>query len=159
MPNVDKKIEICYNNHSLTCVQIQREDFGQENLSDLCGTYCPERCSDVFYSRELSFADYPNTYYTNIIAGQSNLVKKYTYNTENFNTDRLASCYKYNKTPEAPKFIPKTTTIPERIKAGTMMLRVYYNELTFTSIKESPVWTIETLLGVIGGQLGLLCGK
>ena len=36
-----------------------------------------------------------------------------------------------------------------------LMLYVYYNDISYTYIYESPYWTIISLLSNFGGQLGL----
>jgi hypothetical protein len=159
VPIVDQGIQICYTRDMLKCVRSEREAYEKENLSVLCGKYCPEHCTSVFYSKELSFAYYPNSYYTKIISNQSNLAKKYNYNLENFTAKKVFGCYPLNRNISAPKFVPKTTILTERIRDGTMMLSVHYTDLTNTLINESPAWTIETLIGLTGGQLGLFCGK
>ncbi len=43
-----------------------------------------------------------------------------------------------------------------QIQKSILMLTVYYEELSYTYISEEPEITFETLLGLTGGQFGLL---
>ena len=46
----------------------------------------------------------------------------------------------------------------EEARKSFLMVNIYYKEIAYTYISESPKWNIVTLLSNFGGQLGLFIG-
>ncbi|RMZ96626.1 Na+ channel domain containing [Brachionus plicatilis] len=80
------------------------------------------------YTYQQSFADYPTKYYFEVIKKQDNVKDKY----ENLTFDSF--------------------------KQSTLMVNVFYQELSSTFIKETELIRLQDLAASIGGLLGLFLG-
>lgn len=75
-----------------------------------------------------------------------------TYMVSNYPTLNYAKLLKLEK-----RFFNKTSSY-ERIKYSSLKLNVYYEDMSYETITESPALTWDVLLGNIGGMLSLFVG-
>ncbi|RNA37800.1 amiloride-sensitive sodium channel subunit gamma-like [Brachionus plicatilis] len=122
------KVGFCKTIKQTLCVEEVRKQFDSEDLSLTCDKECPVSCDTMEYSYHQSFSDYPTQYYYEIIKKQDNLKNKF----ENLTFDSF--------------------------KQNTLMVNVFYQELSSTLIKETELIRLQDLAASIGGLLGLFLG-
>nr|XP_058971897.1 acid-sensing ion channel 1C-like [Pocillopora verrucosa] len=97
-------------------------------IDDQCE--CPVPCDSISYNPILSYADFPS----------NNFIEDYVKRRgPNFTTDSLEEKQ-------------------ESMSQNQLELRVYFQELNYQVIEEIPAYNYESLLGEIGGQVGLCVG-
>ncbi|RNA03799.1 acid-sensing ion channel 1 isoform X2 [Brachionus plicatilis] len=121
----------CKSNLELHCVDRVRNMFDSGDLSKLCSDNCPTSCDTLEYATEVSYSDYPSEYYYSIIKDQPNVIEKFE-NISNITFDKF--------------------------KKSTLMVNVFYQDITSTFVQESPLINVEDLFSSIGGFLGLFLG-
>jgi hypothetical protein len=114
----------CKSTTQLACVNKVRNYFNVNSLADTCSTYCPDECERFAYGLAVRMADYPTDYYYNVIAAQKNVIKLYA---------------KWNK-----------TLTKQRFSESTVLVNVFYDDLVYSAIVESPSLTLDQVVGVIG---------
>ncbi|CAF0900901.1 unnamed protein product [Brachionus calyciflorus] len=131
VPITDKSQTICSTLDKLKCVDSIRAKFDSSDLSLNCSQLCPNECDRIIYETSVSSSNYPTYYYYNIVSKQSNVENK-------FNS---FSNVTYNL-----------------FKESVLMVNVFYDELGYTTIIESSLYTSEGIFATIGGQLGFILG-
>ncbi|RNA14620.1 DEgenerin Like [Brachionus plicatilis] len=121
-------IGFCKTSKQIVCVEEVRKQFDSEDLSLTCDKECPVSCDTMQYSYQKSYSDYPTQYYYEIIKKQDNLKNRF----ENSTFDSF--------------------------KQSTLMVNVFYEELSLTFIKETRLINLQDLVASIGGLLGLFLG-
>lgn len=181
IPIVNFNFAICNNKTSLNCVKKQRDFFDlNKNIDEVCGKFCPSDCEQITYSTSISQSIYPTDYYSNILALQNNLLDKFnppilfnpvdrkeapipdsknSINETAFNdfltSDKFNS--QTNQSLDQGKNIKKPPGKSD-LSSSVLMLSIFYENLQYTYIKESPAMEFDTMLGLIGGQFGLFMG-
>lgn len=46
---------------------------------------------------------------------------------------------------------PGTQSFDSQIQDALALVSVYYDKLSYTKIEQSPLWTVDQLIGLIGG--------
>ena len=130
----NQKLKPCYLDQEYKCMQEIKLDFENTNLRLKCGdSLCPEECLKVNYLTSVSTATYPTDEYCKYLQNQVSLTSRFR-NETNFNI------------------------LTAQIKNSFVKINVFYNDITYTLLHESPTTTWDSLIGQIGGQLGLFIG-
>lgn len=107
-----------------------------KNNSNVLKNYqcdCPVPCDSITFKPALSYADFPSS---------------------NFVSTILKSHYP----PDAPNVTEIIKEREEYIRQNKVYLRIYFQELNSQLIQEIPAYDLESMLGEIGGQVGLCVG-
>ena len=112
---------LCDNSTSINCVTSVRNNYDEYNILTTCIQYCPLECNTSQISYTISTAQYPTSYYYNILSKQPNFILKVGAKTS----------------------INSLSSIP-------CMLKVFYQDSTYEDIAESPAVNVNTLLANIG---------
>lgn len=99
-----------------------------QQINSFCGHDCPEECESIQYSMSTSTVDFLTESYVNNLLQNTFVAEKYPG-------------------------IDATT-----LKKSLVSFDVYYEDLQYTEIIQSPQYTIIDLISSIGGSLGLLLG-
>ena len=129
-PFPSKTVKPCSTLSEVSQMTAVKSEFQTTGINSQCSSDCPLECSQVMYDSTVSIAYYPTNFYANWLMLQSNVLQKFTNN------------------------VTSKTLIDDCM----LKLNIYYNDLTYTSIKESASMTWDSLLGDVGGQLGLFLG-
>ena len=148
IPFKDENQNVCHEKTSLNCAINERSSLDRLDIGKLCNKHCPEECDSLTYIKTVSSAYYPSYYYSNILRIQPNLVEKfnpvYRFIPNKIKEDSSESSEELNN-----NFIKKIPTNQE-IRESVLMISVYYDELKYLFVSESPAITVDTLMGVIG---------
>lgn len=160
IPIADEKQKICHDKLSLNCTKNERDILDRLDIGDLCDKYCPDECDSLEYVKTVSSAYYPSFYYSNILQTQPNVIKK--FNPENFFSPEQneeeeereesseESYEKTNKNALLNNLVFEKIPTKEEIRESILMISVYYDDLKYFFVSESPAITFDTLMGVIG---------
>jgi hypothetical protein len=127
----------------ISCIHdFQSAFYENANLIGDCYNKCPIECTRFSYDLSLSSSSYPTLWYSKVLT-----------NNSKFNT--LINAYFEEKNVS---FINYTDNFLE-LKNSIARVNVYYEDLRFTKIDDNPAMNFVTLLGTLGGNLGLFLGK
>ena len=120
----------CVNYTDVGCDFYQFLDFFKHDIQETCGADCPVECNSEMLTFSTSFLEYPSEAYGNLLMNLKAIKSKFPNNSVTF----------------------------EKLKQSTLALNVYYDNLKFTVIEESPAMDLITLISGMGGTLGLFIG-
>ena len=106
---------------------------------------CPAACNDEVFSRESSTAEWPNVNYTPYL-----IEKLRKYSTSQRMLDYLEDIV---SDPSA-----SIQSLNENIKKNFVRIEIYYQNLNFQKIQESPSYSMTQLITDFGGNIGLWIG-
>ena len=95
-----------------------------------CFLYCPDECKSVYFDYELSYADFPTPYYADLLL-------------------------RYNKLYPNPN---RVYTTFESIKNSTLAVNIYFDDISYIVLGDSPKTTSEQFFANVGGLLGITIG-
>ncbi|CAH3149477.1 unnamed protein product [Pocillopora meandrina] len=129
----------CKTKKELTCLLKAQATF-QTLKKNQCD--CPVPCGAISYEPYLSYAAFPSVGYLSRFfkAGENN-----TYWTA-------------EKIKQTQQWLSLTFMDTIYIRQNFLELRVYFQDLNYQVIEETPAYELESLLGEIGGQVGLCVG-
>jgi hypothetical protein len=142
------------------------------DISRTCDSYCPLECDSSSYSLSLNSASYPTEYYWGILLHQSNLVSKakvsHTYTPQSVSMDIKPMCRRKRQAPSQPNqqnvtnsqnnstfqsnqnLSPSVPVIDvNSVKNSILKISVFFQELRYTYVAETPAMDFLTLIGVI----------
>ena len=125
-----KIIQSCRSSLNIDCLTDVQTEFDEIGVTSKCQQECPIECLVINNKAQVHVTTYPTNYYLNFLKLQTNLTRKYS-----------------NK-----------TTLIEDIQNSVAKINIFYNEISYTALVETPTVTLNTLIGNIGGQLGLFIG-
>ncbi|CAF0821207.1 unnamed protein product [Brachionus calyciflorus] len=176
IPIVDSNLNICHNKSSLACVKSNRDHFDHLNIAEICDKHCPYECDSLVFMTTVSTASYPTDYYANLLMSQDNIIRKFNPknvfvpeileqnekvseedSSEEENENDYVVTRVFNTISNQTVEIKKKPTDIE-IKESILMLSIYYDDLRYLYVKESPSMSFDTLMGIVGGQFGLYLG-
>jgi hypothetical protein len=120
----------CKNKTQNECLAASLAQFLNNPISKDCSKYCPLECVTLSYSTFSTSAAYPTRSYAKLLGLDDKILKK----------------------------TPHYTTDYEMLKYSMLKLNVFYEEMSYQTITESPALTWDILLGNIGGMLSLFIG-
>jgi hypothetical protein len=99
----------------------------ESGVTNICEEeLCPIECLTIDYSSRVHLTSYPTDFYLKFLQLQPNLINRYS----------------------------TRESISQDIKNSVAKLNIFYNEISYTALTESPALTWDTLLSNIGGTLG-----
>ena len=141
IPITNTSQAICGNKTALVCVKQQRDYFDSLDISRTCDSYCPLECDSSSYSLSLNSASYPTEYYWGILLNQPNLVSKASV-SHTFTPQSVSDM----KTDQ----IQSSSVSIDSLKNSILKISVFFQELRYTYVAETPAIDFLTLIGVIG---------
>lgn len=118
--NFDNTIRFCTTLKEIACIEEVRNRFNSKDLSLNCGKECPVSCNTMKYEYQISYSEYPTKFYQNILKYNNLAAKKYENKSWNL------------------------------LKKSTLMVRVFYQDLSSTFIKETKLLESYNLASTIG---------
>ncbi|CAF0708689.1 unnamed protein product [Brachionus calyciflorus] len=128
LPNIFVNETICQDIDSLECVADSRMEYFSSQESSSC-SQCPLECDSSNFQMTASSSRYPTRYYQNYLSARTNILSRFP-----------------------------TGTSASEITKSTVLLNVFYEDLATTYTNEIPAVTPVSLLGNVGGNLGLFIG-
>ena len=109
-----------------------------DNQDAYCYKQCPIECNEIIIDMKTSYASYPSLWYADLMLNNSAFINMVKQTSTATNT---------------------TTTIDyDFISKNTLLINIFYNTMGYTYIEESPAMTIDNLIAIFGGNLGLFLG-
>lgn len=128
----DLEANLCKSYEQMICIDKVRDKFDTDDLSLICSEHCPENCDTIDYEYLISHSDYPSEYYYNLVKMQNNVKEKFNkYGQLNYSL----------------------------FKQSSLMLNVFYQDLSTTVIKESKTTTLPDLISKIGIKFSIISFK
>ncbi|CAF0813363.1 unnamed protein product [Brachionus calyciflorus] len=115
--------------NDLNCLENAYKEFYDTGTSSECFDYCPPECTSVHYNLQISQSNFPSAAYADLLM---------IYD-QNMNFYRNFVNY-------------------ENVKKSTLALNIYFEDIGYTVIRETPAKTFEQYFGEIGGFMGLCIG-
>ena len=122
----------CHDTEQVSCMSNQQtyfDEYGTSNYTN-CSRNCPLECESVNYDLRISTATYPTSNYLKWLLLQTSLTQKYS----------------------------NQTTLLTDIQNSILKLNIFYDDMFYTKLSDSPAITSDTLLGTIGGNMALFLG-
>jgi hypothetical protein len=141
LPPINTSASFCSTNTQNYCSDHARNlFFNSPDSIQSCSDYCPTPCNNYQFDMSLSHSDYPTDYYFNLL---------------NSSKSKLNSVYK-----PYLKQINKTSLsdIKDTVVNSILSVNVYYQDLTYVFLQDTPAITIDAWFGTVGGELGLFMG-
>jgi hypothetical protein len=140
----DKYIKYaCVSEQNINCLR-KTESIFYSNSSQIgeCYNKCPLECSVVRYDFTISSSLFPTVWYASILANDSSfnkVINKYfDQSINNFITMNYTNNY-------------------AGLRDSIARINVFYEDLQFVQVDETPSITVIILLGTLGGNLGNMC--
>lgn len=121
-------ISACDWNFLNLCVSKVYELYMNSDSATECLSDCPVECESVNFNLDLSYATFPTPFYA------------YFLNT-------------YQKLHSELNLKRNLSNDPDVIKKSVMAVNVYYEDISFNLVEESPAMTQNQLFGNIGGKI------
>jgi acid-sensing ion channel 5 len=137
LPIIYDTFDICDTIETIECVQNKTSLFyDTSHLLDSCDAHCPNECETERFSLSQAYSRYPTIYYYEYLMNAANIMNK---------LDDLDNVdYKYFK--------------ERNITKSLIGLNIFYDQLHTTHVQEIAEISFGSLLGNIGGCLGLFTG-
>ena len=120
----------CRQTVDIVCMGTAETAFEQNDVKTKCAGYCPQECTNVKYSTSVHTASYPTDQYTEWLKLQTNFISKFS------NQGNLAT----------------------QIQHTVAKINVFYNDISYIALTEAATISWDSVLGNVGGQLGLFIG-
>ncbi|CAF0734924.1 unnamed protein product [Brachionus calyciflorus] len=130
--NSSNKAAGCQSVDDVLCVKDAETEFYNGSGINKCYNYCPNECYQVIYDTKINIAKYPSKWYTSIL--------------------------KNSIISSDPFFNFLNTSDYLNLQQTILMVNIYYENMYYTLLKDTPEVTIELLIAYIGGNLGLFMG-
>jgi hypothetical protein len=132
----------CVNPSQINCMRSYESSFYEDpSLVGKCYKNCPIECTRVDYDLSLSFGSFPTLWYSKVLTNNSKFNNVINAYFEDVNIS----------------FINYTNNFNE-LKNSIARVNVYYEDLRFIRIEDNPAMNFVTLIGVLGGNVGLFLG-
>jgi len=125
----------CYEDADLICYQQQHINYTSNNQDTFCYSMCPLECNEIIVNTKNSYATYPSLWYASLLLNNSAFINM------------------------VQQTAPANLTIDYGfVAANTLLLNVFYNQMSYLCSQESPAMTIDALVATFGGNVGLFLG-
>lgn len=128
--NSNKTIHGCTSITEVDCLQQIENLFYNSDEVNTCYEKCPLECDIVAYDLTVSLANYPTEWYANHLMNNSNFTALYSR---------------------------KPNTL-EEVQQTTLMVNVFYDQMLYNILEETPKVTYDSLIAFVGGNFGLFMG-
>jgi hypothetical protein len=136
----------CENLSDFSCFGSVFVDFYKNHVLTNCSAECPAECSFVDYSFVQTFSNFPPASYLYYILSQSEtLSQKYFNRSAHMFLDAM-----YNFSTD---LVPSMDVLQSTLSGKLLSLNIYYDDLVYTSIEESPKMSLIDLIAGMGGTL------
>lgn len=126
-----RNVSYCASDQQLFCQNGFKYKFETSDVGQLCSYSCPTECNSISYDSSVDTAYFPTLTYLRSLSVLSNL----------------------------PSLFPKDQSLlADFARQGYLKVIINYDDISYTSLDDNPQYTIQDLLGNIGGQLGLFIG-
>ena len=125
----------CYTDLQFSCIDSKKTTLFND-FKNICNINCPIECEQQTFSTEISLSDYPSVWYANTLINSSLFLNSTVYQWNPANSE-----WNY-----------------DLLKKSLLKINVYYKDLAYTKIIETPALTIDSIIAFIGGNLGLFLG-
>ncbi len=133
----------CANVSEIACLENTESLFYEDaDLVGECYIMCPVECVEIKYDMTVSASSFPTEWHAGVLtrnAKFNKLINMY-FDWINLTTINYTNDY-------------------ASLKNAVARVNVYYEDLRYTVVDESPAITVASLLGTIGGNIGLFLGK
>ena len=130
------KINGCYSIDDFDCLENKMNELFHNFVKE-CDIHCPVQCNQIIYDKKISVANYPTEWYAKKLLEDRGKTLQNISRENNLTYDIFDYSY---------------------MKKTFVKVNIFYDDLVYTSITESPATTIENLIAYIGGTLGLFIG-
>jgi hypothetical protein len=132
----------CVKVDQIECVRATEDVFYDDRgLVGDCYAKCPTECTEIKYDLTMSSGSFPTEWYASVL-------------TNNSNFNEVINLYFAFKNVS---FINYTNNLSE-LKNSIARLNVYYEDLRYVEIVDNAAMNVVTLLGTLGGNMGLFLG-
>jgi hypothetical protein len=148
LPHTPKKQDLyaanaCANATQINCFNTQTQVFYHNpDLYGLCYTDCPYECYHVDFDLRINTVTYPTQYFANLLARSSSfnaVVNRYVNANGHANISYIGNF--------------------SELRDSIAKIQIYYDDLSYYQIDETPAMSFDDFLGIFGGTLGLFLGK
>jgi hypothetical protein len=133
----------CSTGAQLKCMKAKQSYFySQSDLFGPCYSKCPIECEQIKYDLKVTQSVYPTEWYADLLSNSTvfnEVINKY-FNTLNKTNISYQSQY-------------------ASLKNSVAMVNVYYEDLSYVMIDESPAMSFDVFLGSLGGNMDLFMGN
>lgn len=130
----NKDILACHESQQIKCLDTIKTWFSTNGFTSSCDSYCPIECLAVTYKKSIHFSQYPTNSYLSLLRQQTGFTSKYSTYTQN------------------------SADFNSYIKSSVAKINVFYSDISYIALIESPTITWDVLMGNIGGTFGLFIG-
>lgn len=132
----------CVSESQIACLRNTEASFyNNASLVGECYKNCPIECTELKYDLTISTSTYPTEWYAQVLT-----------NNSRFNSIINAYFAMVNVT-----FINYTNDYLA-LKNSVARINVYYEDLRYLQVDDSPAMNVISLLGTLGGNFGLFLG-
>jgi hypothetical protein len=133
----------CTNHSQIKCLRASEDGFynDRQRIGD-CYAKCPSECTEIKYDLTMSSSSYPTEWYAKVLTNNSNFNKVINQFFAAKNVSLINYSNDFNE-----------------LKNSIARLNVYYEDLRYVDIVDNAAMNVVTLLGTLGGNMGLFLGK
>lgn len=124
----------CFEFEEIKCIYKTNLKFINNDQDTYCYSQCPLECNELLFDFQATYSNYPTKWYADMLIVDSNFLQL---------INRVA---------------PNRTLSYDYLKQNTLLLNVFYDKMQYLSSIESPAITIDMLVAIIGGNMGLFLG-
>ena len=121
----------CYELTDLDCIDSYLQYINVDEDKN-CYAQCPLECTEILIDLKPSYSNYPTEWYSSVLLNNSAFIAM------------VAKTATANFTPYI-----------SFLRANTLLLNVYYDQMSYAKTEEAPAMTIDTLIAVFGGNMGV----
>jgi hypothetical protein len=116
--------------------------YSNASLVGKCYKSCPLECTEVNYDLTISSSTFPTEWYAEILARN----QRFNWTINAYFAAKNISFINYLNDYEG-------------LKNSIARVNVFYKDLRYTLVEESPAMSVAALFGTLGGNWGLLLGN
>jgi hypothetical protein len=128
--NFEPQVPPCINTTQINCAEQFFDELYEKGKSELCAAMCKSECTSISFEITSSYSDFPMRKYYETLKNDLKLIK-------NFEMEGIT----------------RESITYELVKSRLVSFRIYFNELSYTKIKElEKIGSVDLVAG-IGGKL------
>jgi hypothetical protein len=132
----------CISGTQLKCKSTKEYYFySQYSLFGECYDKCPIECEQVSYNLKISTSTYPTEWYAAVLASATNFNTVINRYFNGYGKQNITYVGNYSE-----------------LKNSIAKINVFYDDLAFGQVDETPAMSFDILLGIVGGNLALFLG-
>jgi amiloride-sensitive sodium channel subunit delta len=141
--NQDRYLErACVRGNEVDCMrEKQRRFYSNAELFGPCYAKCPIECERIKYDLRVHTSTYPTEWYAELLNNSTAFNETINLYFDSINMTQISYAGNY-----------------EGLRSSVARINVYYEDLSYVSINETPAMTFDLFLGSLGGNMGLFLG-